>query len=80
MIENKTATIKEVWEYTKRNFKVGKDYIETETEDYIVFCPFNYCVLSFFDDALRLFKSSFCFQHCVCQSFGAFFFFFLMMY
>ena len=80
MIEKETAIIEEVWEYTKRNFKVGKDYIETETEDYIVFCPFNYCVLSFFDNALRLFKSRFCFQHCVCQSFGAFCYWYEMMY
>jgi hypothetical protein len=79
-IKKEAATIEEVWEYTKRNFKIGKDYIETETEDYIVFCPFNYCVLSFFDDALMRFGSFFRFQHCVCNSFSAFCYWYEKMY
>ena len=72
MVEKEKVTIEEVWEYTKRNFKIGKDYIETETEDYIVFCPFNYCVLSFFDDALRMYRCHFFLSHCVARIFEAF--------
>lgn len=80
MIEKKVRTIEEVWEYVKRNFKIGKDYIETETEDYIVFCPFNYSLLSFFDDAFRNFYCYFGFGHCVCESIRAFCYWYEMMY
>ena len=79
-VEKVYPTIEEVWEYVKRNFRKGKDYIETETDEYIVFCPFNYCVLSFFDDAFRHFDTPFYFQHCVAQSFGAFGFWYSMIY
>lgn len=68
----KEITIEEIWEKVKRNFKIGKDYIESETEDYIVFCPFNYCILSYFDDIFRLSGSYFHFSHCVCHGFSAF--------
>lgn len=71
--DNNKPTIEEIWEYTKRNFKIGKDYIETETEDYIVFCPFNYNLLSYFSDVLNNIKEIFNYdgwvffdiQHCV---------------
>lgn len=72
MVEKEKVTIEEVWEYTKRNFKIGKDYIESETEDYIVFCPFNYCVLSFFDAALKIYRCNFFLSHCVAKIFEAF--------
>jgi hypothetical protein len=79
-VEKVYPTIEKVWEYVKRNFRKGKDYIETETDEYIVFCPFNYLVLSFFDDAFRHFDTSFYFQHCVAQQFGAFGFWYNMIY
>jgi len=64
--------ITKVWKKAKANFKIGKDYIESETEDYIVFCPFNYCLLSYFDDVLRKYGCYYHFSHCVCGSIGAF--------
>lgn len=68
----KEITIEEIWEKVKRNFKIGKDYIESETEDYIVFCPFNYCILCYFDNILRSSGSYFYFSHCVCHDLNAF--------
>ena len=45
-MRRKKITMEMVWNKTKKNFVFGKDYIETETEDYSVFCPFNYSILS----------------------------------
>lgn len=65
-------TFEEIWEITKKNFKIGKDYIESETEDYIVFCPFNYTLLSYFHDVFRGKGCYFHFSHCLCQGLGPF--------
>ena len=45
--------IEKIWLTTKSNFVLGKDYIETETKDYIVFCPFNYSMLNLFQELLE---------------------------
>lgn len=71
-MEKGKITIEEIWEIVKKNFKIGKDYIESETEDYIVFCPFNYCLLSYFYDVLGGKGCHFDFSHCVCRGFRAF--------
>jgi hypothetical protein len=76
---NKVITIEEIWSKTKKNFTYGKDYIESETEEYVVICPFNYYVLSCMEDFLRNY-GKFHFQHCVCQSVGAFLYWYKGLY
>lgn len=72
MTEKRNITIEEVWKKAKANFRIGKDYIESETDDYIVFSVFNYALLSYFNDELRDNGSYFRFTHCVCDSLSAF--------
>ena len=72
--------VEEVWDITKRNFKIGKDYIETETDEYIVFCPFNYSILTYFYDVISHKGGYFKLQHCVTRSLGAFCFWYNRLY
>lgn len=73
--------VEKIWKKTKRNFVLGKDYIETETRGYIVFCPFNYTVLAVFDGYLRDFEGGrFQMSHCVANSLGAYIYWFERLY
>lgn len=75
--------VEKIWNKTKRNFVLGKDYIETETRGYIVFCPFNYAVLAMFreylDDIERT-KCRYRMSHCVCESVGAYIYWYKVLY
>ena len=73
--------VEKIWKKTKRNFVLGKDYIETETRGYIVFCPFNYSILSLFDEFLRDYEGCrFSLSHCVAHSVGAYTYWFERLY
>lgn len=74
------TTITEIWEKSKKNFVYGKDYIETETDEYLVICPFNYSLLSLMYDTFRFFQCDFHFTHCVCESLGAFLYWYRGLY
>ena len=81
----RNVTLEKVWKTTKSNFVYGKDYIETETKDYIVFCPFNYSMLSLFQEILREtsednFYHGFRMSHCVCNTLGAYYYWFDKLY
>jgi hypothetical protein len=86
----KDVTLDKIWLTAKSNFVLGKDYIETETRDYIVFCPFNYSILSLFQELLKetvednhpeiLSDCGYKMSHCVCNSLGAYVYWYDKLY
>ena len=86
----KDVTLDKIWLTAKSNFVLGKDYIETETRDYIVFCPFNYSILSLFQELLKetvednhpeiLSDCGYKMSHCVCNSLGAYVYWYEKLY
>jgi len=72
--------IERLWNRVKSDFVLGKDYIETETDEYIVFCPFNQAVLAALQDAFFKCGCKYKMSHCVCWSQGAYAFWFERLY
>ena len=70
--EEQKVTFEKVWDKAKRNFSLGKDYLESETDEYIVFSPFNSALLLYLHEVLRGYNCLFNFTHCVCHSLDAF--------
>jgi hypothetical protein len=65
-------TIEEYWQKVKKDFKFGEQYIDIETNQYIVICPFVPEVVMRLNYAMRQNGSHFKFSHCLCYSFCAF--------
>ena len=65
-------TVENCWEEAKKEFKFGEQYIDIETNEYIVICPFNPNVLFELNDTMYKNGASFEFSHCLCHSYGAF--------
>ena len=67
-----SKTVENCWEETKKKFKFGKQYIDIETNEYIVICPFSPSVLYELNNTMYKNGASFKFSHCLCYSYGAF--------
>lgn len=65
-------TVENCWEEAKKDFKFGKQYIDIETNEYIVICPFNPNVLFELSDIMWKYGAAFKFSHCLCYSSEAF--------
>ena len=65
-------TVENCWEEAKKDFKFGEQYIDIETNEYIVICPFNPNVLFELSDIMWKNGAAFKFSHCLCHSVGAF--------
>ena len=73
-------TIKEVWDKTKNKYEYGKQYIDMETDQYIVICPFIPNILSDLNDELEHERAKFHMCHCLCHSFAAFSMWYRLLY
>lgn len=65
-------TIEEYWQKVKKDFKFGEQYIEVETNQYIVICPFVPEVIIRLNHTMYQNGSNFRFSHCLCFSDRAF--------
>lgn len=65
-------TIKETWDNTKKKYEYGKHYIDLETDQYIVICPFIPYILVELNDELEKNEAKFHMCHCLCYSYAAF--------
>lgn len=73
-------TIEEYWQKVKKDFKFGEQYIDIETNQYIVICPFVPEVVIRLNYAIRQNGSHFRFSHCLCNSCGAFAMWYKILY
>lgn len=73
-------TFKDAWETTKKKYEYGKQYIDLETDQYIVICPFIPHILRELNDELERDDSKFHMCHCLCYSFEAFSMWYRVLY
>lgn len=62
-------TIEECWQKVKKDFKFGEQYIDIETNQYIVICPFVPEVMNCLNYTMYKNGSNFRLSHCLCDLF-----------
>ena len=73
-------TIEEYWQKVKKDFKFGEQYIDIETNQYIVICPFVPEVIIRLNNTMYYNGSNFRLSHCLCYSRGAFAMWYKILY
>jgi hypothetical protein len=73
-------SFKEAWDKAKKKYEYGKQYIDMETRQYIVICPFIPNILRDLNDELERENAKFHMCHCVCYSFAAFSMWYRLLY
>ena len=73
-------TVENCWEETKKDFKFGEQYIDIETNEYIVICPFVPEVIIRLNNTMYQNGSNFMLSHCLCYGRGAFAMWYKILY